>query len=506
MEQEKIILNGQDLTIEDVARIAKDTIKVEISTEAMKRMEEARKFVFELADKGIPIYGFTTGVGVNKDKRVFEAYFEQYNRNLIYAHCVAVEPEATEENVRAIILARLNTFLVGRTGIQPAVAVMYKEFLNHGIHPVIPERGSVGQADISCLSHIGLAVMGEGEVDYNGTRMSAGEAMKIAGLKPVVLGPKDGLAIVSSSAHSSGPGALVLHEIKELVETANIVYALSLEGFDGNVTPLDEKVNEIRKMPGQIHCASQVRKYLEGSYLNKKSITKSVQDPLSYRDACAVHGAVLDSLDHVWKYLTIQLNTSDDNPCVLPEQDRIISCQNFEVTNWAVGFEMLGIVLSHLSKVCSHRTMRMAEPVFTKLSRFLTPSEGDILGFSTVQKTFTSIDTEIRHLSNPATADYFSISLDMEDHANNTPFVVKKTGQIVDLLRYIIGIEAMHGAQAVDLREDISLGKGTKAAYDVIRAGIPFYDTDRVLTTDFKTAYEIVKSGSILDAVRKSVN
>lgn len=505
MECEKIILNGEDLTIEDVSRVAKDNIKVEISAEAMKRIEEARRFVFELADKGIPIYGFTTGVGVNKDKRVFEAYFEQYNRNLIYAHCVAVEPEATKENVRAIILARLNTFLVGRTGVQPAIAVMYKEFLNHGIHPVIPERGSVGQADISCLSHIGLAIMGEGEVDYKGTRMSSGEAMKMAGLEPVILGPKDGLAIVSSSAHSSGPGALVLQEIKELVETANVVYALSLEGFDGNVTPLDEKVNEIRKMPGQIHCASNVRKYLEGSYLNKKEITKSVQDPLSFRDACAVHGAVLDSLDHVWKYLTIQLNTSDDNPCVLPEQGRIISCQNFEVANWAIGFEMMGIALSHLSKVCCHRTMRMAEPEFTKLSRFLTPSEGDILGFSTVQKTFTSLDTEIRHLSNPATADYFSISLNMEDHANNTPFVVKKTGQIVDILRYIIGIEAMHAAQAIDLREDIVLGNGTKAAYDVIRKDISYYDNDRVLTIDFKKAYEIVKSGDILKAVNEVV-
>lgn len=505
MSNQLLELNGENLSIEDLERIARQGVKVEIASEAMKRLEEARELVFELADKGIPIYGFTVGVGWNKDKRVFDKYFEEYNRNLIYAHCVAVGPDASEEDVRAILLARLNTFLVGRTGVQPAVAVMYKEFLNHGIHPVIPERGSVGEADIACLSHIGLAIIGEGEVFYNGERMETTKAMEMAGIKPVVLGPKDGLAIVSSSALSAGKGALVLKDVRDLIDMANIIYALSLEGFDGNVTPLNPIVNRIRKMPGQIYCAENIREYLEGSYLDKKDITRSVQDPLSYRDACAVHGSVKDALEYVYKYLEIQLNTSDDNPCVVLEERKIISCQNFEITTWAVGFEMLAIALSHLSKMSCHRTMKLSNPNFTGLPRFLSPNEGEVQAYQTIQKPFTSLDTEIRHLANPSSMDYFSVAGEIEDHANNTPHIVRRVAKIVDNLYYILGIELLHAAQAIDLRKPESIGKSTKAVFDEFRSEISFLEKDRCLTIDIKKAYDIIKSGRLLEAVRKTM-
>lgn len=418
---------------------------------------------------------------------------------------MAVEPEMNEEDVRAVMAVRLNTILVGNTGIQPEVAMMYKEFFNRGIHPIVPVRGSVGEADIASLSHIGLAMIGEGEVIYKGKRMAASEAIEIEGINPIQLGPKDGLAIVSSSALSAGMAALILKDAIDLVETANIIYALSLEGLNGNVTPLDQDVNKIRKMPGQIYSAEMVRKYLENSYLTKKDITKTLQDPLSFRDAIAVHGSVLDAIDYVIKYLLIQLNTSDDNPCVLLEKERIISCCNFEITNWVIGFEMLGLALSHLSKMSCHRTIKLSNPVFTRLTRFLTPSEGDILGYATIQKPFTALDTEIRHLSNPATADFFSVAGEIEDHANNTPFVVRKTRQIIDNLYYILGIEAMHAVQAIDLRDEVKLGRGTGVAYRIFRKHIPFLDKDRPLTPDIKKAYEIIKLKEILHQVQKEL-
>ncbi len=505
MQNELIVLDGKNLTIEEVVKVVKEGAKIEISPEAMQLLKDSRELVFELADKGIPIYGFTTGVGWNKDKRVFEKYFEEYNRNLIYAHCVAVDDEASEEDVRATLLARLSTFLDGHTGVQPAVAVMYKEFLNHGIHPVIPERGSVGQADIANLSHIGLALMGEGEVNYKGERMSASDAIEKAGLEKVTLGPKDGLAIVSSNALAAGPGALALYEAKELIDIANIIYALSLEGLDGNITPLDEKANEVRKMEGQIYSADKVRKYLDESYLCEKGITKKLQDPLCFRDACAVHGSVRDSLEYVWKHLETHLNVTEDNPCVLLDEKRIISCQNFEATTWVVGFEMLNIALSHLSKMSCHRTIKLSDPDFTGLTRFLTPIEGDVLGYQTIQKPFTSLDTEVRNLVNPSSMDYFSVAGDIEDHANNSPFVVRKTRKIIDNIRYILGIEALHAAQAIDLRDEVTLGKGTKAAYDVLRESIPFLDKDRNLTIDIKKAYEVIKSRKILEEVNKVI-
>ncbi len=499
---ETVILNGKDLTIEQVVKVARERAKVEISSEAMNTLKASRQLVFELVDSNVPVYGFNTGVGWNKDKRVFKEFFQEYNKNLIYSHCLGVEPFASEEEVRAIMLARLNTLLIGATGIQPEIAVMYTDMLNAGVHPVIPERGSVGEADIACLSHIGLAMIGEGESFYNGKRIASAEALKKAGLEPVVLGPKDGLAIVSSNALSAGEGALVLKDIKDLLDVSDIIYALSLEGLNGNVSPLDKRTHRVRPYPGQAYSAERITEYLEGSYIWEPDWKKPVQDPLSFRGSAHVHGAVRDAVDYVEGLLTIQLNSSDDNPCVIMEDKKIISCSNFEVTNWSLGFEMLGMALSQLSKVACHRIIKLGNPAFTKLSRFLSPSD-NVLAFATIQKTFTALDTEIRHLSNPAISDFFALAGDMEDHANNAPYIVQKTRKIVDNMFYILGIEAMHAAQAVDLRSDIHIGKGTKAAYDSIREAVPFYEKDRNLSVDIKNAYEVLKSGKLLRNVKE---
>lgn len=506
MDNGKIMLTGNSLTIEQVAQVAYEGAKVEISQEAWKRVEDSRKLVFELADSGMPIYGFTTGVGWNKDKKVFKEFFKQYNNNLIYTHSLGVLPEASEAEVRAIMLARLNPLLVGATGIQPAIVKMYQDMLNCGVHPVIPERGSVGEGDITCLSHIGLTMIGEGEAYYKGEKMSAAKALKKAGLEPVTLGPKDGLAIVSSNALSAGQGALVIKEIKDLINVADAIYALSLEGLNGNTSPLDSKTHEMRKFPGQSVSAKNIRIYLDGSYLwdiDRKP--KALQDPLSYRGSAHIHGSLRDALEYVEKYLLLHMNTSDDNPCVVTEEGRMVHCSNFEVTTWVAGFEMLGIILSHVSKISCYRTIKLSTPDFTGLSRFLSPAN-DVICYGTIQKVFTSLDSEIRHLSNNASSDYFAVAGDIEDHACNSPYVVRKTRKIVDNLTYILGIEAMHAAQAVDLRKNPNLGKGSKAVYEAIRCEIPFYDKDRNISVDIKKAYDVIKSGKMLKMVQASID
>ncbi len=491
---ETVVLNGENLTIDVFNQIVREGVKIEIHPDIMEKLVATRKLVFDLADRGIPIYGFTVGVGWNKDKRVFGKYFEDYNRNLIYAHCVAVDPEASEETVRAAILGRLGTFLACRTGVQPEVVIRYADFLNRGIHPVMPERGSVGQGDIACMSHLGLAVMGEGDVYYKGQRVPAKQALAAEGLFPVTLGPKDGLAIVSSSGLSMGKGALVLKDIRDLIEAGNKLYALSLEGLNGNITPLNSRVNEVRKMPGQIQCAKDIRAYLSGSYLGKKDITKTLQDPLSYRDVCALHGSVLDALEYVERYMEIHLNTTEDNPCVLLEDEKIVSCQNFEIPTVAMGLEMLAISLSHVSKASCLRTIKLSTPVFTGLPRFLSPNEGEIQAYQTIQKPFTSLDTEIRHLANPTSMDRFSVAGDIEDTAYDAPYVVRRLEKILDNLYYIFGLEAMHAVQAIDLREGIELGVETTKLYHKIREVIPFVDKDRPFTPDIKSGYELFKS------------
>lgn len=505
MKKAAIEINGYTLTLDHVHRIARERVQVELCPDAMALAHRTRQFVLDEANKGLPVYGFTRGVGLNLDRMITSEEYAAYNRNLILSHCVGIGPECSEDEVRAIMLARLNPLLLGFTGIQPEIIVLLKNFLNHSIHPIIPERGSVGEADITCLSHIGLALIGEGEVIYKGTRMEASKALDKAGLQPVKLGPKDGLAIVSSNAVSAGTGALLLFDCMELLELADIIYALSLEGFQGNVTPLDESISRVKPFPGQMQSVEHVRQLLHGSSLFDPVALRKIQDPLSFRGACQIHGSVRDALEYAQKFMLLHLNSSDDNPCVLLEEQRIVSCSNYESTTLSLGFEMLGMALSHLSKTSCYRTIKLSTPHFTGLTRFLAPPDSNTIAFSTIQKTFTSLDMEIRHLSNPASSDYYSLAGDMEDHANNTPYVVKKTAKIVDNIRYILGMEAMHAAQAIDLRSHIHLGQGTQAAYDAFRAEINFLYEDRNLSLDIEKAYHLLKKGSLLQKVRAAL-
>ncbi len=493
-----ITLAGSGLTLKQFNAIVRDDVKIEIAEKTYRELETARQLVFDLAEEGVPIYGFTVGVGWNKDKTVFARYFDEYNKNLIYAHCVASGSPMDELSVRAALLARLATFLVGKTGAQPALINMYKEFLNRAIHPIIPWDGSVGQADIATMSHIGLAMIGEGDVFYKGNRIAAAEALSAEGLKPIVLGPKDGLAIVSSNGQAAGVACLILWEIEKLIKKANVVYGLSLEGLNGNMTPLHQKLNALKKLKGQIKCSDEIRKALKGSYLNEKEITKSLQDPLSFRDVVAVHGAVYDALNYAKVQMENHINTTEDNPCILLEERKILSCANFESTNWALALEMMALALGHMSRMSTQRTIRLATPSFTKLSRFLSPNEGAVQAYQTIQKNFTAHDAAIRHLANPSTLDFSPVAGDIEDHANNGVQIVKRLRQILEHLEYVFAIELMHAAQAVDLRAGVAIGNKTRKLHRALRAELPFLDQDRPLSFDIAKARQVFKDDSWL--------
>ncbi|MBJ6359921.1 histidine ammonia-lyase [Paenibacillus sp. GCM10012307] len=494
-EQERVlVLNGQHLTIEDVHAIAHGGVKVKIAGEAKELLAASRKFVLSLADSDTPVYGFNRGVGLNKDRVVESARYETYNRNLLYSHAAGVQPYASEAQVRAVLAARLNTLLVGRTGLDPAIAERYAEFLNLGIHPLVPLRGSVGVGDITLLSHVGLAFIGEGEVMFGGKRVPAAEALAQTGLEPLCLGPKDGLAIVSSNAVSAGTGALALYDCERLLELADLVYALSLEALQGRVAPLDASLHRYRPYAGQGASAARIRRFLHDSSLWDKE-SAALQDPLSFRSASHIHGAALDVLAFAKDALHTHLNASDDNPCVIFEEARIVPSANFEPLTWVLGFESLAIALSHLSKSASFRTIRLASPAFTGLSRFLAPDEATI-AFGTIQKTFSALDAEIRHLINPSSSDYYALAGDIEDHGSNAPLVVSKVEQITDRLLYILAIEAIHAAQAIDLREAVQLGQGTRTLYKAIREVVPFLDKDRCLTDDIEASYTLLRSHS----------
>jgi histidine ammonia-lyase len=504
----KVVLNGSDLDLLQLARITNEGTKVEISLEAMERLEASRQLVYDLVESDIPVYGFNTGVGWNKDRHVAVDFFKQYNENVIHSHSLGVKEEASEAEVRAALLIRLNCLLRGNTGIQPKIAQRYAEFLNLGLHPVIPERGSVGEGDVAILSHIGLAMIGEGDVIYKGKRMTSEEAHKLAGLEAIILGPKDALAIVSSNAFGMGQGVLTLVDLWNLVDQADLIYALSLEALNGNVSPLDPKVHEARGLPGQATSAALVRAFLKGSYIYDPDSEKPVQDPLSFRGGAYVHGTLRDALEYVTKYSLIQMNSSDDNPCLLLNEKRIVSCSNFEVTTVATGFEMLAVVLSHVSRMSCYRMIKLSNPDLTRLSRFLSPDEAHIHAFGTLQKTYTLLDTEIRHLSNPSSVDYIAVSGEIEDHASNLPHVAQRVRRIVDNLKYVLGMETMHATQGITLRRQkklVHLGAATEAAYEEFRKDVLWYDKDRNISTDIEKSYQVIKSGRMLTVAKTKI-
>ncbi|MFF2483202.1 histidine ammonia-lyase [Paenibacillus sp. NPDC058071] len=490
-----IELNGRQLTVRELEHIA-DGCRVVIAEEAITRVEQAHRLIHELAAEGVPIYGLNRGVGLNKDHEVTPEMLETFNRNLIYSHSTAVEPNASEREVRAILAARLNTLLTGGSGVRPSVVLMYRDLLNAGIHPVIPLRGSVGAGDISVLSHVGLTILGEGEVLYKGARIPAQEAFQDARIEPLTeLGPKGALSIVSSNALSAGTAALVVADTWRLLNAADAVFALSLQALQGCISPLDESLYCARPFEGAAASAANVRGLLKGGALADMDQRDKIQDPLSFRSACHVHGAARDALAYAEKQLLIQLNSSDDNPCVLPDERKLVPSSNFDVTAWTVAFEMVAIALSHVSKISCYRSLRLGTPSFTGLGRFLSPAPGTI-AFGTMQKTYTSLDAEIRLLSNPVSADYFSLAGDMEDHANNTPLVVRKTADLIDRLYYILGIEAIHAAQAIDLRgSQADLGTGSAEVYERIRGIVPPITEDRPLTPDIAAVHAWIRQG-----------
>lgn len=525
-EEPPLLLTGNDLTLEDVVHVARFKQPVALAPDSLQKVAQSHALLLSGAKFDLPIYGLNRGVGLNKDRKIFQGetldpevrkISEEFNRNMVYSHSTGVGSDMTEEVVRAAMVVRLNTLLKGVAGIQPRAVELLKEFLNRGIHPVMPSRGSVGEADIAILSHIALALMGEGEVTFLGRLMPAREALQAAGLEPLRPFAKDSLSILSSNAYSTGLATLALYDASQLLDHMNLVFSMSLEGFNGNVAPFLEQVQKMRPYCAQWAIAEKVRNILKGSYLWKNNPKRPLQDPLSFRTATQVHGASYEMIELLKKQMKINLNSSDDNPAVLvgitpqtetsPQelqyyvhdekvQGAIIPSANFEPINWIVKFEALAIALTHASHNSVQRMINLVDPEKTGLSRFLAPNSTAI-AFGTIQKAFLALDTENRSLANAVSMDFFPLAGGIEDHSTNAPLVVDRIGKIVDNLIYLSAIEEMHAAQAMDLRQaqdpTVAYSEETEKERANFRKVVPFLREDRVLQVDIEKAYAYVK-------------
>lgn len=489
-----IRLDGRSLTLEMLHEVAVHRKPIEIDPAGLERAIQGRQVLFDMAAAGEPVYGLNRGVGWDKDKEFSQDFFEAFNRNLLHSHSVGMAPYNSIEEVRAIMLIRLNRALNGHTGISKEILELYRDYLNLGIHPRIPRRGSIGEGDIATLSHIGLAFIGEEDVEFEGRIENSKVVMERLGLPLAVLGPKDGLSILSSNAQGEGMAYMMAVKARGLMRLANLVGALCLEGLNGVIDPFTEAVNEVRHLKGQQACGAEIRHALRGSYLYEPYEGRPLQDPLCFRCMHAIHGAVYDGLTYIEELIGLQINATDDNPCIILEEGRTYGSANFETISLAVGVEMLAIALSHVSKASTYRMIKMMGPHFTGLTRQLTPEEVRYIGFGTVQKATATLDTEIRHLATPSSMDFFPSEGDIEDHASNLPLAVSKVNDILDKLTYLFAIEIMHACQAVDLRGVTKLGLQTGELYRAYREIVPFYGEDRNISRDIKISYDFLRS------------
>lgn len=500
---ETLVLNGSNLTLEGLHAVACLGRPVEIDPEAYSRLAHGRQVMQDLAQGGKAIYGFNRGVGWNKDQDIDADYFETQNLKIIRSHTLGMAPYNTDEEVRAMMAIRLNNILIGASCASDDLVHSYRDFLNHGLTPRVPRRGSVGEADITTISHIGLAFIGEGEVSYKGNIVPTRQAMEAEGLKPLHLTLKDAHTIILSNCQGEAMAAAMVWQTERLVQMSDLIFCLDYEGLNGNIEAMNEEVNQLRGLPGQMECAARCRRYLEGSYLHEDHPDRALQDPLSFRGGFTITGTVVDTLNFVKRILAIQLNSPSDNPCIIPGTDKLYVNSNFETTTLAVGVEMLSIALGHLSRTINYRLIKMGSPEFTGLTRFLAPRDGSAHGYSTIQNTYSAIDAENRSLINPTSVDFYHMQGGIEDHASNLPLVCARGLQLVDNLRYLVGMEALTAAQAVDLRGHIRLGKYTQMAYRTIRSVIPTLSSGRNVFEDIRDAYELIRSERLLEQMEE---
>ncbi|MGE0698848.1 MAG: aromatic amino acid lyase [Hyphomicrobiaceae bacterium] len=502
-QRRDVVLNGQDLTLEQVVEVAFTGRQVAVSEAAEARLQAARDVVDELADSDRPIYGLNTGLGALRTFRVGPEEAALFQRKILASHAVGIPPEYPPHVARAIVLARLNGMARGGAGISPAVFRRLLLLLNRGVVPVIPRRGSVGMADLAPLAHMSLPLIGEGEVWLDGVRMPAAEALARIGLEPIALGPKDGVSLVSANSAATGHGALVLARMMNLLSHADLAAALSIDAFLANPSPLDERLITVRPHQGQVMTTMRLRSLLEGSSCHDPSFRRSLQDPISFRCIPHVHGPCQETLAVARRVVEMELNSTTDNPVVLPEARDIVSNGNFHPAGLAIAFETLSLSLAHLASIAASRTLRLNDPVMTGLPAQLVARPGLNSGLGVLQKTVTMLNAHVRYLAAPASLDFMPVAGSIEDHSTMAATVVGKLEEQIEACEHILSIEMLTAAQAIGLREGTTLGRGTGVAYARLREDVPFMEEDRNISLDVAAICRRVRDGSLLAVVAR---
>ena len=523
-----VVLTGADLTVADVEAVARAGAPAALVVHARARMDEARAVIDELLAEGAVVYGVTTGFGDLATTFVEPARSAELQEHLLMSHAVGVGEPFPREVVRAMLLLRANTLALGHSGCRPVIVDRLLEFLERGLHPVVPEQGSVGASgDLAPLAHLALPLIGRGQVELGGQVLPALLALREVGVEPLQLEAKEGLALLNGTQMMSAIGALLLADADRLARTASVAAAMSVEALLGTDVAYAAAYQLARPHPGQVAVAAELRHLLRDSGLQRShhASEHKVQDPYSLRCVPQVHGAVRDALDHLRRVLDIELNSATDNPLVFPgggvaEADtaatgggRVISGGNFHGEPIALALDFAKLALAELGSISERRTALLVDPRLNGgLPAFLVPSSGIDSGMMVYQYTAAALVSENKVLAHPASADSIPTSANQEDHVSMGSIAARHARRVLEHVERIVAIELVVAAQALDLRLDALAGAsdqsgapepgiGVREAHRRVREHVAHLEADREPGPDLAAARGLVQAGALIDLV-----
>ncbi len=490
-----ISIDGESLTLDQIAQVALGYETVQLSEPARNRVLESRSVIERTLEADAPIYGVTTGFGKLSDIPIPHNELRQLQVNLLRSHACGVGDLLPEPEVRAAILLRANSLAKGYSGVRAEVIDALLNLLNRRVVPIVPSRGSVGASgDLAPSAHVALVLIGEGEAAYRGERLHGSIALQRADLFPIELQAKEGLSLLNGTQFMAALGCLALLRADNLVNTADVAAALSLEVLLGSVVADDTRIHHVRPHPGQQKTAENIRRMLRNSAIveSHKNCGR-IQDAYSLRCVPQVHGAVRDTLVHIRNVMAIEINSATDNPLVFADENVILAGGNFHGAPLGYACDYASIALTDLASISERRLERLVNPDLSGLPAFLSPHAGLSSGYMMLQVMVASLVSENKILAHPASVDSIPTSGGKEDHVSMGMTAALKLRSIVENLEIVLAGEILAACQAMEFRKPLEPGEGTRKAYALVREVVPSLGNDREASSDIETLRNLIR-------------
>jgi histidine ammonia-lyase len=504
-----ILLTGASLTLDELLAIADDHAVVGLAPDAVVRVDAARAVVDRQALGDTPVYGINTGFGALAETAIARDALGALQINLLRSHAAGVGDPLPVRAVRASMALRANVLAKGFSGIRRSTLERLLDLLNHRVHPRVPSRGSVGASgDLAPLAHLSLVLIGEGQASVGDDPAVRGgrDALAAAGLSPIALGPKEGLALINGTQPSTAVAALAVAGAERLARAADVAAALSIDGLRGSVHPFDARIHAARPYPGQMTSASNIRWLLADSAINRShEHCGRVQDAYSLRCAAQVHGAAREALTFARGLLMTEANAATDNPMVFAEDDEIVSGGNFHGAPVAIAADITAIALAQLATISERRSDRLVNPVLSDLPAFLTADSGLQSGYMMAQVTAAALTSEVKTLAHPASVDTIPTSANREDHVSMSMGAALKAAQALDLATRVIAVEILCACQAIDLLAPLTTAPALARVHERIRSVVPVLTVDRPPAPDIDAIAGLIADGSLFASIATEV-